>query len=460
MALRDRAEEGRRLLDRYLFTEPAVAPDGPARWEKAGLALALLALAVVLQLARIGWTASLNSLWAEDGPIFLQDALAKGFFDSLGTEYSGYLVLVPRLIGELATLVPLESAAAAVSILSALLIALSGFAVWHAAAGHIPDPLLRGALVAATVLTPVGGLESIDSASYVSWYMLFAVFWILLWRPRTLSGAAWGGLLVAPTVLSNPGAWFLLPLAALRAAAIRDRRDATIVGAYFAASAVQLVAMLRSSYEAVEPLWSGDIWTVLLQRVVDGAVFGLRLGGEAWDLLGWPFLLALTACVVVAFALGLRRGDGRGRAFALIALPTALGMFVLSVYQRAAGTPMLWPEGFHSGAGGRYAIVPVLLVLSAAMVILCRRRPPAGAREAWPRLALTALVLVSVAVSYPAGDTAVRGAPTWDDAIDDAAAACTGEGLLSAAAPTSPPGFQMSLPCSELPTDSTGPPQR
>jgi hypothetical protein len=460
MALRDRAEEGRRLLDRYLFTDPAAAPDGPARWEKAGLALALLALAVVLQLARIGWTASLNSLWAEDGPIFLQEALAKGFFDSLGTEYSGYLVLVPRLIGELATLVPLESAAAAVSILSALLIALSGFAVWHAAAGHIPDPLLRGALVAATVLTPVGGLESIDSASYVSWYMLFAVFWILLWRPRTLSGAAWGGLLVAATVLSNPGAWFLLPLAALRAAAIRDRRDATIVGAYFAASAVQLVAMARSSYEAVEPLWSEDIWTVLLQRVVDGAVFGLRLGGEAWDLLGWPFLLALTACVVAAFVLGLRHGDGRARAFALIALPTALGMFVLSVYQRAAGTPMLWPEGFHSGAGGRYAIVPVLLVLSAAMVILCRWRPPAGAREAWPRLALTALVLVSVAVSYPAGDTAVRGTPAWDDALDAAAATCTGEGLLSTTAPTSPPGFLMSLPCSELPTDSTGPPQR
>jgi hypothetical protein len=457
MALRDRAEDGRRLLDRYLFAQPAAATDGPARWEKAGLALALLVLAVVLQLARIGWTGSLNALWAEDGPIFLQSALTQGFGDSLGSEYSGYLVLVPRLIGELATLLPLENAAAVVSILSATLIALSGFAVWHAAAGYIPDPILRGALVAATVLTPVGGLESIDSASYVSWFMLFAVFWILLWRPRTLAGALWGGLLVAATVLSNPGAWFLLPLAALRAVAIRDRRDATIVGAYFAASAVQLVAMLSTSYEPVEPLWSGDIWGVLLQRVIDGAVFGLRLGGEAWDWLGWPFLIALTVAVVVAFALGLRRGDGRARAFALIALATGLGMFVLSIYQRAAGPPMLWPEGFHSGAGGRYAIVPVLIVLSAAMVIVARR--PAGA-AAWPRFALAALVLVSVAVSYPAGDTAVRGTPAWDEALDEAAAACAGDREAIVTAATSPPGFQMSLPCSELPVDSAGPPQR
>ena len=459
MALRDRAEDGRRLLDRYLLPESPPPATGSARWERAGLAAALVVLGVVLQLARIGWTGSLNALWAEDGPIFIQSAVTQGFGEAVGTEYSGYLVLVPRLIGELATLVPLESAAAAVSILSALLIALSGLAVWHAAAGHIPDPLLRGALVLATVLTPVGGLETIDSASYVSWYMLFAVFWILLWRPRTLAGALWGGLLVAAAVLSNPGAWFLLPVAALRALAIRDRRDATIVGAYGAASAVQLWAMLRSDHEAVEPLWSGDVWGVLLQRVVDGAVFGLRLGGEAWDLLGWPFLIALTVCVVAAFALGLRRSDGRARAFALVALPTALGMFVVSVYQRAVGTQMLWPDGFHSGAGGRYAIVPVLLVLSAAMVIAARQSPREGGGAAWPRLAIVALVLVSTAVSYPAGDTAIRGTPAWDDALDEAAATCKSEDAI-AAIPTSPPGFGLTLPCSELPAQSTSPPQR
>ena len=460
MALRDRAEDGRRLLDRYLFPEPPPAAAGPARWEKAGLAAALLALGVILQLARIGWTASLNALWAEDGPIFIQNAVTLGLGDGLATEYSGYLVVVPRLIAELAMLVPLEGAAAAVSILSALVIALSGLAVWHAAAAHIPDPFLRGALVLATVLTPVGGLETIDSASYVSWYMLFAVFWILLWRPRTLAGAAWGGLLVAAAVLSNPGAWFLLPLAALRALAVRDRRDATIVGAYFAASAVQLAAMVRSDYEAVEPLWRGEIWEVLLQRLVDGAVFGLRLGGELWAWLGWPFLIALTVCVVAGFALGLRRADGRARALALIALPTALGMFVLSLYQRAVGEQMLWPDGLYSGNGGRYAIVPVLLVLSTAMAIACRQRTQNGGGAAWPRWAIAALVLVSVAVSYPAGDSAVRGTPAWDDALDAAAATCAREGAETVPVPTSPPGFGVTMPCSEIAADSTPTPQR
>ena len=466
MALRDRAEHGRQLLDRcrrfldhYLFAGPAPAAAGPARWEKAGLIAALLALAVVLQLARLGWTGSLNGLWAEDGPIFLQSALTQGFFHTLGAEYSGYLVVVPRLIAELATVVPLKDAAAAVSVLSALMVALSGLVVWYAAAGHVRNPYLRGALVLMTVLTPVGGLETIDSASYVSWYMLFAVFWILLWRPRTLAGALGGGLFTAAAILSNPGAWFLLPLALLRAAAVRDRRDATIVGAYFGASLVQLVAMARSSYEAIEPVWTGKIWEVLLQRVIDGAAFGLRLGGHLWELLGWPFLIVLTVAMVAAFAIGLRDADGRARAFAAVALPTALAMFVLSIYQRAVALPMLWPGGGYGGQAGRYAIVPVMLVVSAAMVVVeqQRRRGSAPAR-AWLPLALMSLLLVSTGASFVATDTAARGAPHWEDAVEEAAARCE-EGAGDAAIPTSPPGFQMTLPCSQIPA-STATPQR
>lgn len=459
MALRDRAENGRRLLDRYLFPEPPAPADRGARWEKGGLIAALLALGIVLQLARIGWDASLNALWAEDGPVFLQGALTQGFGDAVGAEYSGYLVLVPRLIAEAASAAPLESAAAAVSILSATLVALCGLAVWYAAAGHIADPYLRGALVLATVLTPVGGLESIDSASYVSWYMLFAVFWVLLWRPRTLAGAIGGALLIVATVLSNPGVWFLLPLAALRAIAIRDRRDATIVGAYFGGSVVQLAAMLRSDYQGAEPLWTGDIWGVLLQRVIDGAVFGLRLGGGIWDELGWPFLAVLTLGVVAGFAVGLARSDGRARAFALVALPTAVAMFVLSVYQRGVATLMLWPAGAHGGNAGRYAIVPVLLVLSAAMVIVDRRRRQGAKRGAQPAAALVGLVLLSVAVSYPAGDHAARGATAWDDALDRAASACAGDPAGEVSFPTSPP-FEMTLPCSQVPGGSDAPAQR
>ncbi len=83
-------------------------------------------------------------------------------------------------------------APAATSTLAALAAAVSGLAVWVASAGHIRSPYLRLALAAATVLAPVSGLESTDSGSYASWYLLFASFWLLLWRPRTDWGAALG----------------------------------------------------------------------------------------------------------------------------------------------------------------------------------------------------------------------------------------------------------------------------
>jgi hypothetical protein len=462
MPLRDHAAATRAFLDRNLFPDPRPAGLGLSRGETALLAAAFLALAVVAQLARIGWNASLNSLWAEDGPIFLQSALTQSFFGAVGAEYSGYLVLVPRLIAEAATVVPLRDAPAVVSILSAALVALSGLVVWWAAAAHIRSPYLRGALAIATALTPVGGLETIDASAYVSWSMLFACFWLLLWRPRTGLGAGLAALFIVLAGLSNPGIWFLAPLAALRALAVRDRRDLTIVLAYFGASAVQLVVLARSSYEAVEPVWTSDIWTVLLQRVLNGAAFGLRLGGIGWEHLGWGLLIGLLLAAVAGLAIGLLRGAPIARAFAAIAVPTALLMFLVSVYQRAVGAPMLWPADTYFGAAGRYSIVPVLLLISVAMVFV-DRRPKAAERPArlsWASAALAGLVLVSVAVSLPAHEPTVRGTPPWDAAVDAAASECESERLAAVTIPASPPGFGVQLPCGTVGTPSDRPPRR
>jgi hypothetical protein len=454
--------ELRKRLDDTLFPSPAAAVRTIGRGERAVVIIGLLTLGVVAQLARIGWSGSLNSLWAEDGSVFLQGALTQSFWHAVSTEYAGYLVLVPRLIGEAASAVPLHDAPLVVSGLSAALVGLSGLAVWYASAAHIANPYLRGALVMATVLTPVGGLETIDSASYASWYMLFATFWLLLWRPRTQLAASLAALLILATALSNPGVWFFMPLALLRAIAVRDRRDATIVGAFFAGAAAQAVAFAVSNYEAVEPVWTRQIWAVLLQRVVDGAALGLRLGGEGWKLLGWPLLIALAIAAAVVLAIGLRRATWSARCLAAIAVPTALLMFVASVYQRAVGLPMLWPPDSFNGSAGRYSIVPVMLLISVAMVTIegvRKRRREAGVRP-WLVAGTVALLLVSTAVSLPEQQLSVRGTPPWDATLDGAAATCAKEGTSEIAIPVSPPGFGMQLPCSTIPPPSNPGSQR
>src|SRR6185437_5778609 len=92
--------------------------------------VSFLALAAALQLFRIGPSSALSSLWAEDGPVFLGTALTHGFLDAMTTTQAGYLVLMPRLIAEIGAAVPLRDAAVAMNLISVLVVALAGLAVW------------------------------------------------------------------------------------------------------------------------------------------------------------------------------------------------------------------------------------------------------------------------------------------------------------------------------------------
>jgi len=440
----------RSRLDETLFRDPPPQSAGAGGAPKLLILGGLFALAVLLQMLRVGWSVSLHSLWAEDGVVYLSGAVHNGFGGSLFDTYATYLVFVPRLIAELADLFPLENAPAAMSVLSAAVVALSGLLVWQATASLIESPYLRVALAVATVLVPVGGLESTDSAAYVPWYMLFATFWILLWRPATLAGALGVGLFALATGLSTPGVWFFLPLALLRTLALRDRRDALVLAGYWAGAIVQVPVLAFNDETAVTPLWTQDIWTAYLQRVVDGAALGLRLGGEAWAQLGWPLLIALLVAGLAGLAYGLWRASFAARLFALIAVPTSVAMFVVSVYQRAVGVEMLWPADRYLEAAGRYAIVPALLLVSVAAVLVDRRSARDGKRSRWPGYAAVALIAVSVAFSFDVENVATRGAPPWQAALEEGARVCAAEGGGETGVPTSPPGWGLSIPCPQL----------
>ncbi len=445
--------ELRRHLNQSFFRAAPEAPSRRGRGEVAIVVVGLFLLAMALQLFRIGPGIALNSLWAEDGPIYLQGAIQHGFWTDLWTTYAGYLVLVPRLIGLFGHLFPLRDAPAAISILSAFIVALSGLVVWFASAAHLRSPYLRGTLVALTVLAPTASLESVASGAYVPWFMLLPVFWLLIWRPRTTRGAVLGGLFILMTSLSSPGMWFFAPLAALRALAIRDRRDGILFGSWALGSAIQVPAFLLQSEKQVKPLWSHDIWTAYLQRVLDGAALGERLGGKAWEVLGWPLLIALIVLSVAGLYLGLRRADAASRWLALLAVPISVVMFIVSVYQRAVGPQVKWPADAHFGAGGRYTIVPALLLVSLALVLVdgaARRQRSLGS---WLVGSVAVVLIAGMASSFDVRDSASRGTPSWTDSLDAAGAQCRAEGAPEVSAAISPPPFSIAVPCDEVAPD-------
>ncbi len=444
--------ELRKRLNESLFPPAPRGRSTIGRGERLVLLLALLALAIILQLLRAGPSYALGSIWAEDGSVFLQGALSQDFLHTVFSPYAGYLVLMPRLIGEVGGLVPLRDAPAVLAIVSASVIALSGFAVWHASAAHIRNPYLRGTLAAVTILAPVASLEAVTSGTYVAWYMLFATFWLLLWRPATIWGAALAGLFIVATALSSPGVVYLAPVAALRALAARDRHDLLIVGSFALGAAIQLPVVALSNESTVDPMWSNDIWTAYAQRVVDGAVLGENLGGDAWSAWGWPFLIALLVCASAGLVFAVMRSTPPARYLAAIAIPTSLAMFLGSAYQRAAGSALMWPPDIHHGLGGRYAIVPALLLISAALALVDQSGRPGLGPSALSRLgiAAVAVVLVGTITSFDLRNSVARGTPSWNDALKNAASACATKRLSEVMVSTSPPGFGVIISCDRV----------
>lgn len=444
----------REELDRSVFLP---SPPGTVRfggWEGAAALVSFLLLAVALQLFRAGPSTALNSLWAEDGPVFLGTALTHGFFGSVTMPYAEYLVVLPRLIGEAGAAVPLRDAAVTTNLGASLVVAVSGLAVWFAGAGHIRSLYLRAVLVALTVLPPVAG-ETVASPANVAWHTTFAVFWLLVWRPATTWGACLAALLILLTGLSTPAVFFFVPLVILRALAIRDRRDALIVGAYGLALAIQLPVTALSDEHVSTYYWTSNILTTFLQRVVAGSVLGLELGGSAWVDWGWTFLIAIAVALTVYLVVLMLRASS-GRLFAAIAIATSFVMFFLSAYSRALGNAMTWPPGIHNNTGGRYVLVPVLLLLSGVLALLdSRSRSSRGGAIA--AIATAAVLVTSIVTSFDVNAAPDRGGPPWDQSVRTAAAKCQTEGLAEVPVFTAPEGWSMGVSCDRLVSSTGGP---
>lgn len=446
----------RARLGESLFADTPAHNFGFGRPRAASLIVAFLVLGTVLALLRLGLSTSLNTVWAEDGPVFLQAALTQNFIDAVSAPYAGYLLVVPRLIGEAGAAVPLRYAPAAVSIVSAACAALCGLVVWFAAAGHVRNLYLRGGLVLLTVLAPAAGQETLVSAAYVPWYMLFASFWLLIWRPATMGSAVLGAGFLLLTGLSTPGVWFFLPVVALRALAVRDRRDLMILAGYAVGAATQVPVVLGQ--EQGEPIWTSDILAAFVQRVVDGGLLGQRLGGHAWAYLGWPFLILLCACLGIALVIAWRRSDNSARWLTAVALPTGLVMFVVTAYQRAVGADLILPAGVSGGSASRYVLVPSLLLASVAIVLvdsLLRNMSRRDKRLSWAVAATIAVLALGLVTSFDMSSPEFRGPPHWDEALEAAAARCQSEppdpaGFDLAGIVTSPPPFGVQIPCAKV----------
>jgi hypothetical protein len=407
------------------------------------LLVAWLAVATAIQLVRVPGLPAWRVIWAEDGTIFLQQALDGSLPQALGTTYAGYLHVVPRLLAEPAALLPPLYAAAVFAIGSALVVSLLGAYVWVASATLFETKRARALLVALFLFVPPTFLELGANAANLHWYGLVASYFALLRVPASRREAVVAAAIVGLTALSDPLLALLLPVVFLRPGGLRRPQPGArlIPAALLFGLAVQAVAILGATGpERQADFWPPELATIFAQRIAGPSLAGQTVSDQLWLAVGWAWAwgaLALLAVLVIRAATG---APTESRHHARLAIAGAFALFAIPLVIRGTGelAPML---GEVEGGGTRYFFGPMVLIW-VPLLLLADRNAMAG------RIATLLIIVIAGSMT---GVTSRSLGPDWPDSVARAHEKCATGAAISTQriAPTGDPWF-VSLPCDRL----------
>ena len=416
-----------------LFAEPVRAEQArTGRWRAVALGVAAVALGTAGGLLRQPGAGALDTIWAEDGDIFLGEAVRQGPLDALVTSYAGYFHAVPRLMAAVASLFPAGAASTVLALEAALAVSLLAVLVYTASGSHLTGQLSRVLVSAVVVVVPLAQGDVLNSIANFHWYGLYALFWMLVWTPSRPAGRAVAVAVVFLVAASDIITVVFVPLAlwrALRRSPGRDRHGIALAAGLGAGLLVQFAGLLGGSSErelAPDPVLAV---TGFLLRAVPAPLIGERWLGDSVDT-RWVALAALAWLVVAAALLvAYTRRTRPAWTLAIVAGLHAAALYMVPVLLAGTATP-------------RYAVAPAMLVVTALVALL----QPAGSRV--PLYALTVLLALVAAVNFRVHNTRADG-PQWSDELDRARTACAAGGQVIV--PITPrddtPPWQVEVPC-------------
>jgi hypothetical protein len=383
----------------------------------------------VVSLLRQGGPGALNTVWAEDGQIFLTEAVGKDL-GALTTSYAGYFHAIPRLLAAPIALLPADWAGVALATSAALVTALFALVVFQLSAEFLPGRLSRAIVALPVVAVPLSQNDVPNSIANLHWLGLYVLFWLLLCRPVSWLGQA---LAVAGIVLivdSDILAGTYLPFVGFLIWFHRDRYTIVKGAAFVVALAFQVGGLLfgASQREGLEP--NPIRWlTGYILRAVPSALFGQRFAGTTVTKTTLVFAALAWLIVGAALVLALRRYTSPKRLLAALA-----GFHSVALYAA--------PVALSGVATSRYAVAPAMLLLVALVALLNPRDAKSG-----PLWALAGLMAVVVVVNLRVDNPRAAG-PAWDAELREARVACaTGGAVVAVPIPPQEPPWYATLPC-------------
>ncbi len=332
-----------------------------------------------------------DTLWAEDGRNFLQDAMRYGPIDSLVIPYAGYLHTVPRLIAAATVqFAPVVDYAQWMTALSCLAAGVIAAVVYVTSVDIVRSAPLRLLLSGITVLAPLAPREVLGNAANLHSLMFWGLFWMLLYRPRSRRGSVALGILALFGALTEIQSVFLLPVMLWRP---RDRRRWPLRLGYLIGTLAQIIVTLvwpRSPNTTAPAGIASTLYGYLINAVMPiwlppSAIGPALLAGGA--ALGIALLVPFAAAAVVAVVRG-----SRAQRLAVIGLAVG-SVLIYSVSIALNPAPFYDYSTMSAHDLGtpwlvRYGVVPSMMLLAIPLVALATVRRRTGGCAAPPQIAV------------------------------------------------------------------------
>jgi hypothetical protein len=414
------------------------------------MAAAILSAALLVLLAallRQTGVPKVDTIWAEDGAVFLDCAYGRSAIDCLTTPYQGYLHLLPRLGAAVAASAPPAQASLVVALVAALT-AAGAAALTARAIGSATGSWLAAVIGGAGLgLVWQAGREVLGNLANLHWVLLTAATVVLVcaWIGPRLDRS--DAVLVAIAGLSSALAPILV-VVAIGGLVLRRPGAGLALAVAVTAALAQIATELGTARQAsgAVPLGLADVAAALGDHVVGTGYFGTLRTPPGWTV---PAGIVLVTVLIVAASRGRWRSVLPGIAVVATLVALGVGILAASVVLNRAANP-------------RYGYVPAAISIAALAVgsgLAARSLATSEAVGAvGPRLAR--LVVPAIALLLAVGfvrsfrlEARASSGPDVAQELRAAAVACVA-GVDGVTVPISPrpasSDWTLSVPCARL----------
>ena len=401
-----------------------------------------LRIPLVLILVKTVWFVKIptayETIYAEDGFVYLSDALNKPIMNGVANTYAGYAGTVGRIGGLFAALFPLKYASIALVFFASLIISLIVLVTYANTQKLLKSKVVRLGLSAAIIFLPIANSESSATVCNLYNFLFFGAFVVVISMRDSRKPGILGLSILLLGAMSNPLTVFLLAIPLFRYVILKFQNRAFKIATVewvlsLGLLAHTLIVILDATKESRVPFETSSLDKVVylfLDRVIGtslvpgwGLVSGTA-GSPGFENSFWFFeslavRLAITSILYMLFS-----------GYSIWFIKTSQETHTRTEFLPAF---VLWhvyifTTGFFYNVEPRYSIFSSLLFLWLLGFLVSNSKFKIQIGKVLPVLFFS-LVVLSGAISQPS-QLRISG-PVWADELDKAKLTCKEGGSQS-----------------------------